>query len=46
MNDSPIFIAALADLVGNALGIDLGVSAERHLSLGLQSENDRIRIEA
>jgi protoporphyrin/coproporphyrin ferrochelatase len=46
LNDSPIFIAALADLVGNALGIDLGVSAERHLSLGLQSENDRIRIEA
>jgi protoheme ferro-lyase len=24
LNDSPTFIAALADLVGNAIGVDLG----------------------
>jgi protoporphyrin/coproporphyrin ferrochelatase len=45
LNDSPIFIAALADLVGIALGIDLRVSAERDLSLALQTETERIRIE-
>jgi ferrochelatase len=43
LNDSPTFIAALADLVGIALGVDL--SAERDLSLPLQSGNERIRIE-
>src|SRR5277367_1528698 len=46
LNDSPIFIAALAELVGNALGIDLGLSAERDLVLALQNETARIRIEA
>jgi ferrochelatase len=45
LNDSPTFIAALADLVGTALGVDLGVSAGRDVSLALQSENERIRIE-
>jgi protoporphyrin/coproporphyrin ferrochelatase len=45
LNDSPTFIAALADLVGIALGVDLGARGERDLSLPLQSETERIRIE-